>query len=289
MDRVHEVATVAANRLEKLQEGYNTRYPEGFAKMASLFTSRNRVSDQPVTLPPFDPSKAIFSSASAMKFISSQLSPEVVGEGGPWSASNVATSTVDAGAAYASHANEGGVSHAQPVYSEMQAEDFGNITPEVTEEQEIYEQPDQVADGVDGATEVAATASEETPEPEHTESSNQRDEAETGAAKNEQIEAEEVKDTAESDVQEEQEIENTAEVAEEKVDDAPYDKNLQVGEVPSVEEKIDDENDETNQSIDGSGQMEDDVQKEGEFMAVAHVEKNQNRGGGKKKGKGKRK
>ncbi len=57
-NRAFAAARAAAERLDQLSAGYDTKYPEGMAKLTSWFGSKARVADAPVKLPPFDPASA---------------------------------------------------------------------------------------------------------------------------------------------------------------------------------------------------------------------------------------
>jgi len=51
-------AKVASDRLDVLQQGYDTKYPEGISKLTSWFGTKSKVTDAPVKLPPFDNNSA---------------------------------------------------------------------------------------------------------------------------------------------------------------------------------------------------------------------------------------
>ena len=56
--RSYAAARASADRLDALQSGYDTKYPEGLSKVTSWFGNKTRVADAPVKLPPWDPSTA---------------------------------------------------------------------------------------------------------------------------------------------------------------------------------------------------------------------------------------
>jgi hypothetical protein len=56
-NRSFAAARAASDRLDALQAGYDTKYPEGMAKLTSWF-GKSRVSDSPVKLPAWDPASA---------------------------------------------------------------------------------------------------------------------------------------------------------------------------------------------------------------------------------------
>ncbi len=58
INRGYAAAKASSDRLDTLQQGYDTKYPEGISKLTSWFGTKNKVADAPVKLPPFDPSSA---------------------------------------------------------------------------------------------------------------------------------------------------------------------------------------------------------------------------------------
>lgn len=82
VDRSAAAASIAEERLNVLQQGFNARYGESgsLAKLTSLFKKTPGATDAPVKLPPYDPSSArldVSSELSALREVIGDVAPEV--------------------------------------------------------------------------------------------------------------------------------------------------------------------------------------------------------------------